>query len=191
MVERGYLRVSRRLVPRARRHYTGREGCVGPGASRISAMPRRGPNSLVHGSLERAQSDEMWTLEDKMSDRKAMVRTWEAHTAAEFVTRDVDAAMQTMTDNPTVLHLPTGMGATGFDGVRDFYQQWFVGRNAADMSIELISQTIGDTSIVDEMLITLTHDIEIPWILPAVVPTGKQVRFPVIGIVGFEGAAIA
>jgi carboxymethylenebutenolidase len=126
-----------------------------------------------------------------MSDQKAMLRAWEAHTAAEFVTRDVDATMRTMTDNPTVLHLPTGMGAIGFDGVRNFYRQWFVGRNAADMSIESVSQTIGDTSIVDEMLITFTHDIEIPWILPAVAPTGKQVRIPVIGIVGFEGTAIA
>ncbi|NMH80060.1 ester cyclase [Pseudonocardia xinjiangensis] len=120
-----------------------------------------------------------------------MLRMWAAHTAAEFVTRDVDATMRTMTDNPTVLHVPTGMGGVGFDGVRDFYQQWFVGRNPADLSIVSMSQTIGDASIVDEMLITFTHDIEIPWILPAVAPTGKQVRIPVIGIVGFEGADVA
>jgi carboxymethylenebutenolidase len=126
-----------------------------------------------------------------MSDHKAMVQMWEAHTAAEFVTRDVDATMRTMTNNPTVLHVPTGMGGVGFDAVRDFYQQWFVGRNAADLSIESMSRTIGDECIVDEMLITFTHDIEIPWILPAVAPTGKQVRIPVIGIVGFEGTAVA
>ena len=126
-----------------------------------------------------------------MSDQETMLRTWEAHTAAEFVARDVDATMQTMADNPAVLHVPTGMGGVGFNGVRDFYQQWFVGRNAADMSIESLSRTIGDASIVDEMLITLTHDVEIPWILPAVAPTGKQVRIPVIGIVGFEGTAVA
>jgi carboxymethylenebutenolidase len=99
--------------------------------------------------------------------------------------------MRTMTNNPTVLHVPTGMGGVGFEGVRDFYQQWFVGRNADNMSIVSMSRTIGHASIVDEMLITFTHVIEIPWILPAVAPTGKQVRIPVIGIVGFEGAAVA
>ncbi|MGW3346322.1 nuclear transport factor 2 family protein [Nonomuraea rubra] len=126
-----------------------------------------------------------------MADRQAMERMWEAHTAAEFETRDVDATMRTMTDDPTVLHVPTGMGGTGYEGVRDFYRRWFVGRNAADMSIESLSRTVGDDRIVDEMMITFTHDIEIPWILPAVAPTGRRVRVPVIGIVGFEGTAVA
>ncbi|GAA4975877.1 carboxymethylenebutenolidase [Nonomuraea thailandensis] len=83
------------------------------------------------------------------------------------------------------------MGGSGYEGVRDFYREWFVGRNAADMSIESLSRTVGDDRIVDEMLITFTHDIEIPWILPAVPATGRQVRVPVIGIVGFEGTAVA
>ncbi|MGR6924499.1 nuclear transport factor 2 family protein [[Actinomadura] parvosata] len=111
---------------------------------------------------------------------------WEAHTAAEFETRDVDATMRTMTDHPTVLHVPTGMGRSGYEGVRDFYQRWFVGRNAADMSIESLSRTVGDDRIVDEMLITFTHDVEIPWILPAVPATR-----PVIGLVQFEGTLVA
>ncbi|WP_226900192.1 nuclear transport factor 2 family protein [Nonomuraea phyllanthi] len=126
-----------------------------------------------------------------MTDRQAMERVWEAHTSAEFETRDVEATMRTMTDNPTVMHVPTGMGGTGYTGVRDFYRQWFVGRNAADMSIESLSRTVGDGTIVDEMLITFTHDIEIPWILPSVPPTGRQVCVPVIAIVGFEGTAVA
>lgn len=126
-----------------------------------------------------------------MADRQAMERAWDAHTAAEFVTRDVEATMRTMTADPTVLHVPTGMGGTGYDGVRDFYRHWFVGRNAADMSITSLSRTVGDDSIVDEMLITFTHDIEIPWILPAVPPTGRHIRIPVIGIVTFEGTAVA
>lgn len=126
----------------------------------------------------------------KMADREALERTWDAHTSAEFVTLDVDATMRTLADNPTVLHLPTGMGATGFEAVRDFYERWFVGRNPADMSIESLSRTVGDQSVVDEMLITFTHDIEVPWILPGVAPTGRQVRVPVIGIIGFEGTAV-
>jgi carboxymethylenebutenolidase len=126
-----------------------------------------------------------------MADRQAMARMWDEHTSAEFVTRDVEATMRTMTDNPSVMHVPTGMGGVGFDGVRDFYRRWFVGRNAADMSIESLSRTVGEASIVDEMMITFTHDIEIPWILPGVPATGRQVRVPGIAIVGFEGTAVA
>lgn len=126
-----------------------------------------------------------------MADHQAMERTWEAHTSAEFETRDVEATMRTMTGNPTVLHLPTGMGGVGYDGVRDFYTRWFVGRNAVDLSIESVSRTVGDERIVDEMLVTFTHDIEVPWILPGVPATAKKIIIPVIGIIGFEGTAVA
>ncbi|AWW42197.1 hypothetical protein ADL00_16450 [Streptomyces sp. AS58] len=120
-----------------------------------------------------------------------MVRQWEAHTTAEFVTQDVDATMRTMTDDPTVLHLPTGMGGVGLGGVRSFYTTWFVGHNPADLEIQSISRTVGEVTIVDEMLVSFTHDIEVPWILPGVPATGKHVIIPVIGIVGFEGTAIS
>ncbi|WP_220448478.1 nuclear transport factor 2 family protein [Nonomuraea mesophila] len=126
-----------------------------------------------------------------MSDREAMARTWDQHTSAEFVTRDVDATMRTMTGNPSVMHVPTGMGGVGYDGVRDFYRRWFVGRNAADTTIESLSRTVGEASIVDEMMISFTHDVEIPWILPGVPATGRRVRVPGIAVVGFEGTAVA
>ncbi|HEX4287451.1 MAG TPA: nuclear transport factor 2 family protein [Trebonia sp.] len=126
-----------------------------------------------------------------MTDQDAMMRQWEAHTTAEFVTRDVDATMRTMTDDPTVLHLPTGMGGVGLDAVRAFYATWFVGRAPADIAIRSISQTAGETTIVDEMIVTFTHDIEVPFILPGVPPTGKRVIIPVVGIVGFEGTAVS
>ncbi|MBO3676146.1 nuclear transport factor 2 family protein [Streptomyces sp. NEAU-YJ-81] len=120
-----------------------------------------------------------------------MVRQWQAHTRAEFVTRDVDATMRTMSDNPAVLHVPTGMGGTGREGVRAFYRTWFVGRNAADLNIESVSRTVGDMTVVDELLLSFTHDIEVPWILPGVAATGRKVDTPVIAIVGFEGTAVA
>ena len=50
------------------------------------------------------------------ADVDANERTWDAHTAAEFVTADVDATMATMTDDPVVLHVPTSIG--GRQGTR-------------------------------------------------------------------------
>jgi carboxymethylenebutenolidase len=83
------------------------------------------------------------------------------------------------------------MGGVGYDSVKDFYTRCFVGRNAADLSIESLSRTVGDERIVDEMLLTFTHDVEVPWILPGVAATDKKIVIPVIGIVGFEGTAVA
>ena len=50
-----------------------------------------------------------------------------------------------------------------------------------------ISRTIGADSLVDEMLVSFTHDVEIDWMLPGVPPTGRCVEVPVVAIVGFRG----
>ncbi|MET8184018.1 MULTISPECIES: nuclear transport factor 2 family protein [unclassified Streptomyces] len=125
-----------------------------------------------------------------MADRATMERIWEAHTAGEFVAQDVEATMATMDDDPIVVHVPTAMGGSGYDGVKDFYARWFIGRNPDDFTVRSISRTVGDDSLVDEMIVSFTHDIEVPWILPGLAPTGQQVRIPVIAVVDFRGPRV-
>ncbi|MEG3626762.1 nuclear transport factor 2 family protein [Streptomyces poriticola] len=124
-------------------------------------------------------------------DRAEQERVWALHTESEFVTLDLDAAMSTMTDTPTVLHVPTAMGARGRDEVRDFYGRWFVGRNAEDFATITLARTADGRRIVDEMIASFTHDVEIPWILPGVAPTGARISVPVVAVVEFEGTLIA
>lgn len=125
-----------------------------------------------------------------MSDRVAMERLWVAHTDGEFVHLDLRATMSTMTDSPTVLHVPTAMGGVGRRGVADFYERWFIGRNPADFAMRSLSRTVGDDRIIDEMIVSFTHDIEVPWVLPGVDPTWRAVSVPVIAVVGFRDGAI-
>lgn len=103
---------------------------------------------------------------------------WKAHTDGEFLHRDVAATMRTMSDDPQVVHVPTAMGGRGSKDVRSFYTSYFVGLNPEDFRIELISRTVGVERIVDEMVVSFTHDIEVPWILPGVAPTGRPVEIP-------------
>ena len=48
-------------------------------------------------------------------------------------------------------------GGAGYDAVRHFYENCFVGRVPDDWSVKLISRTIGESQLVDEVLISFTH----------------------------------
>ena len=108
-------------------------------------------------------------------DITAVERVWEAHTAAEFVSADVEATLATMTDDPVVVHVPTSIGARGRTAMRRFYADYFIGHQAEDMHLELVSRTATVDRIVDEMTISFSHDVEIPWVLPGVAPTRRRV----------------
>ena len=47
------------------------------------------------------------------ADPKDLGAMFDAHTAAEFKTRDIDATMATMSDSPHVTHVPTMTGGHG------------------------------------------------------------------------------
>ncbi|HEY5846299.1 MAG TPA: nuclear transport factor 2 family protein [Microlunatus sp.] len=120
------------------------------------------------------------------ADLEALEQVWDAHTAAEFVTTDLDATMATMSENPVVLHVATSVGACGREAVRRFYAEYFIGHQAADMSLERTSRTVTADRVVDEMIISFTHDVEIPWIMPGVAPTGRRVVVGIVTVIGMS-----
>ena len=120
------------------------------------------------------------------SDPKGLGAKFDAHTDAELNTRDIEATMATMAEAPHVTHVPTMTGGSGYDAVRHFYENYFVGRVPADWSVKLISRTIGENQLVDEVLISFTHDCDVPAILPGVKPTGRKVVIPFVVVVGFD-----
>ena len=111
---------------------------------------------------------------------------FDAHTAAEFQTRDVEATMATMGANPHVTHVPVMTGGHGTDAVRNFYDTWFIGHWPDDAKITLVSRTVGESQLVDELILSFTHDCEMPAILPDIKPTGRKVVVPTVVIVGFD-----
>ena len=120
-----------------------------------------------------------------------LVAVWEAHCRYEFETRDVDATMATMVAQPYVNHIPTMTGGVGHDQLKRFYKYHFIGGNPPDTQLELISRTVGEGQIVDEMLFKFTHTRAIDWMLPGVDPTGKRVEVPLIAIVRFVDGKVA
>jgi carboxymethylenebutenolidase len=108
------------------------------------------------------------------------------HLTAEFATRDVDATMATMTDDPYLNHVPVLTGGIGREEVRRFYERIFIGHWPADTTIERISRTVGADQVVDELVMSFTHDITMSHMLPGVSPTGKQARLAVCVVAGFR-----
>jgi carboxymethylenebutenolidase len=112
---------------------------------------------------------------------------WEAHTRHEFATRDVAATMATMVAEPYVNHVPTMTGGVGRSELTRFYAHHFIPKCPADIALVPVSRTVGADRIVDEMVVSFTHDIEIDWMLPGIPPTGRRVEVPLVAIVGFRG----
>src|SRR5262249_38262376 len=51
------------------------------------------------------------------ADHQVMLATWQQHAHAEFVLKDADAALATMTENPHVILIPSGTGGNGWASV--------------------------------------------------------------------------
>jgi carboxymethylenebutenolidase len=113
------------------------------------------------------------------------------HLAAEFATKDVDATMATMTDDPYLNHVPVLTGGIGREEVRRFYERIFVGHWPADTTMERISRTVGADQVVDELVMSFTHDIPMSHLLPGVPPTGRRVRLAVCVVAGFTGGKLS
>jgi carboxymethylenebutenolidase len=112
---------------------------------------------------------------------------WERHTYYEFGERDVPKTMATMVAEPYVNHVPTMTGGVGQEALAAFYRDHFVNSNPKDTRLIPVSRTIGIDRVVDEVLFCFTHDVEIPWMLPGVEPTGRYVEVPLVAIVAFRG----
>ena len=120
-----------------------------------------------------------------------LAAVFDKHVNCEFEDKDVDATMQTMTKEPYVYHIPVLTGGKGYDEVYTFYSNNFVGKMPSDTKFVRISRTIGKNQVVDELIISFTHDIEIPAMIPSIPPTGKYVELPIVVVMRFKGNKIA
>src|SRR5215470_9552227 len=123
--------------------------------------------------------------------QQLMLATWQQHTHAEFVLRDADAALATMTENPYVLCVPCGAGGMGRAGVHAFYAKQFLPSIPPDFELGSLSQTFGDDRIVEEFVISFTHTLDMGWMLSGVPPTGRRVEVALAGIIQFQAGKIA
>ena len=132
------------------------------------------------------------TTPSPLSPAQARLRDmWEEHMKHEFATKDVAETMATMTEPAHVNHVPTMTGGTGMPAIARFYERHFIPKMPPDTTTTLVSRTIGESSIVDELIFSFTHTVEMDWMLPGVPPTGKRVEVALVAIVGFKDGKVA
>jgi carboxymethylenebutenolidase len=94
--------------------------------------------------------------------------------------------MATMAPEPYLTHVPTLTGGTGRAEVERFYAAHFVGHWPEDVQVKPLSRTVGQNRVVDELIVSFTHDREMRVYLPGVAPTGRVL--PHVVVMGFDDA---
>ena len=87
----------------------------------------------------------------------AWLDVWQQPVVAECVTKHVPDALDTMTEEAYVHTVPLLLGGLGKDGVRDFYATYVVAQMPADLESSLMSRTIAEDRIVEELVFRFTH----------------------------------
>jgi carboxymethylenebutenolidase len=126
-----------------------------------------------------------------MGTERTLSSAWDQHLASEFAAKSPEQALATMAAEPCVNVVPLMIGGRGRDEVHDFYANHFLSQIPPDMEMILVSRTIGQGRVVDELIMLFTHSIRMDWLLPGIAPTGEHVELPLVAIVQFEGDKVA
>lgn len=118
---------------------------------------------------------------------------WDHHLEArdhDGLSDNIDDLMKTLTPDASVDHVPTMTGGVGKKRLKRFYANFYANSRPKDFKSTLLTRTVGTDRIVDELLVSFTHNSEIPWMLPGIPPTGKEVEIAMVVIVGIRGGKI-
>jgi len=107
-----------------------------------------------------------------------MVDLWEEHTAYEFEDHSTEKTLATMTDEPVNINVSLLTGGVGLEDVRRYYSEHFIPKNPPDTHVALLSRTVGEDRVVDEMILSFTHTTQMDWMLPGVPPPARGSRSP-------------
>ena len=116
---------------------------------------------------------------------------FDRHIEQEFAHHDVNATMETMVPEPYVHCVPIMTGGSGGRGVRQFYSEHFINQIPKDANVTPISRTVGKDQVVDEFILSFTHDTQWDYLLPGIRPTGKHVEIPHVVVMKFENGKVA
>jgi hypothetical protein len=110
----------------------------------------------------------------------------------KFFSRSTSGTINTFTTNktPHVTHAPTLSGGIGAAELHRFYEDFFIPSNPPSLHMRLLSRTIGADRVVDELHVSFKHSQDMPWILPGIPATDKDVEVIIVSIVCVRGGKL-
>ena len=69
--------------------------------------------------------------------------------------------------------------------LRSFFAETFIPAGPTSQHIRLLSRTVGADQIVDEIRFSFRHTAEVPWLLPGVAPTNRDIQVVVVVVASF------
>jgi carboxymethylenebutenolidase len=118
------------------------------------------------------------------------MQVWDAHRDASLVRRDLSGSLAHLAAEPLVRHIPAMTGAAGRQAFERFYAEEFLPHLPGDLMLTRQSRIVDRFRLVDETMVSFTHDRELTWLLPGVSPTYRRAEVLAIAIVGFERGLI-
>ncbi|MHC1563219.1 nuclear transport factor 2 family protein [Actinomycetospora sp. C-140] len=96
---------------------------------------------------------------------------------------DLDAALAVVAEEIVLENTPAGTGARGAAALRRYLAEEVLPHRPGDLTTRRVSRTGDRFRVVDEEMVTFTHDRELPWLLPGVAPTGRRAEVLAISVV--------
>ena len=84
--------------------------------------------------------------------------------------------------------LPTMVSACGYEALARFYGEALV--TPSTWRATLVSRTVGVDGIVDEVAAGFRHSCAMPWMLPGVAATHREVELAIVFVAGFRAGRI-
>ncbi|KAJ6016987.1 hypothetical protein N7451_000366 [Penicillium sp. IBT 35674x] len=86
--------------------------------------------------------------------------------------------------------IPTKAGGSDYQTLRSFFKDVFIPAGPASQHIRLLSRTVGTDKIVDEIRFSFCHFAEVPWLLPGVQPTDRDISVNIVVVACFRADRI-
>lgn len=116
-------------------------------------------------------------------------RVWDAHRAA-VDGGDLQGAMIGVDATASLVNLPVRTGARDRDELHRYLQRDLLPHRPADLARRRISRTVDRFRLVEQEVLTFTHDVELPWLLPGAAPSHRCAEVVAVTIATFRQGRI-
>lgn len=115
-----------------------------------------------------------------------LIHLWEQHVIGEFIDKDEDLSLSTMTQDASVMHVPTQSGGKGKAELKPYYRDMFIPSIPDQWEHTTTKRVVTEDTIVEEATVRLVHSKQMDWFLPGLPPTNKPIEAQLVIVIEFR-----